>query len=245
MGKPAVGTWIEMNNPDVSEQLSTLGFDWLVFDVEHGLFTMPDVQRMMQAMSTNTNCIPIVRVPINDPVYFKWALDMGAFGVVVPWVNTKEEASRAVRASKYPPEGIRGCGPRRASKYYSEVKDYVRSANDDVLVVVMIESQQALDNLDDILSVKGVDAAYIGPDDLSLNLGIFQQKDHPQFKSALTKVLDVCKRHGVAPGMHCNDTNINEAISQGFRFCALNDDDAFLVMGAKTCLQGVKALQER
>jgi len=239
-GEPSVGTWIEMNNPDVSEQLSVLGFDWLVFDVEHGLFTMPDVQRMMQSMNANSNCLPLVRVPINEPVYFKWALDMGAYGVVVPWVNTKEDALKAVRASKYPPEGIRGCGPRRASRYYSEVGDYVKKANEDVLVVVMIESQQAVDNIEEILSVKGVDATFIGPDDLSLNLGIFQQKEHPQFESALSKVLRACKKHGVAPGMHCGDANINDAISQGFQFCALNDDDTFLTIGANTCLRNVK-----
>ena len=239
-GKPSVGTWIEMNNPDVSEQLSSLGFDWLVFDVEHGLFTMPDLQRMMQSMSANADCIPLVRVPINEPVYFKWALDMGAHGVVVPWVNSKEEATKAVRASKYPPEGVRGCGPRRASRYYSEVADYVKNANDDILVVVMIESQQALDNLDEILAVKGVDAVFIGPDDLSLNLGIFQQREHAMFKGALSSVLEACKKHKVAPGMHCNDKNINQAISQGFQFCALNDDDTFLTIGAKSCLQELK-----
>jgi len=115
----------------------------------------------------------------------------------------------------------------------------VKRANEDVLVVVMIESQQALDNLDDILSVKGVDAAFIGPDDLSLNLGIFQQREDPRFKSALNKVLDACNRHKVAPGMHCNEKNINNAISQGFQFCALNDDDTYLTIGAKTCLQTV------
>jgi 2-keto-3-deoxy-L-rhamnonate aldolase RhmA len=104
----------------------------------------------------------------------------------------------------------------------------------------MIESQLALDNLDEILSVLGVDAVFVGPDDLSLNLGIFQQRDHQRFKSALTRVLDACKTHGVAPGMHCNENNINDALAMGFKFCALNDDDTFLTIGAKTCLQGVK-----
>src|SRR5208282_3606046 len=139
-GKPSVGTWLQLNNPDVSEELSMLGFDWLVFDAEHGVFTMPEVQRMMQSMNDSTNCVPFVRVPINESVYFKWALDMGARGVVVPWVNSKEDATKAVRASKYPPEGIRGCGPRRASRYYSELSDYVKNANEETMVVVMIES---------------------------------------------------------------------------------------------------------
>jgi 2-keto-3-deoxy-L-rhamnonate aldolase RhmA len=114
-GKPSVGTWLNMNNPDISEQLAMMGFDWLVCDLEHGLYAVRDVQRMMQSMSSVRDCLPLVRVPINEPVYFKWALDMGAQGVVVPSVNSKEEAIRAVQSSKYPPQGIRGCGPRRAS----------------------------------------------------------------------------------------------------------------------------------
>jgi 2-keto-3-deoxy-L-rhamnonate aldolase RhmA len=238
-GDPSVGTWVQLNNPDVSEELSLLGFDWLVFDVEHGVFTLPEVQRMMQSMN-DRSCVPLVRVPINEPVYFKWALDVGGYGVVVPWVNSKEDAIEAVRASKYPPEGIRGCGPRRASRYYSELSDYVKNINEEILVVMMIESQQALDNLDEILSVKGVDVAYIGPDDLSLNLGIFQQKEHPKFRAALAKVIDACDKHGVIPGMHCNEKNINDAIAQGFHFCALNDDDTFLTMGANACLKEVR-----
>jgi 2-keto-3-deoxy-L-rhamnonate aldolase RhmA len=129
-GKSSVGTWVNMSNPDVAEQLSMFGFDWLTFDLEHGLMTIPDVQRMMQAMN-GADCIPLVRVPINDPVYFKWALDIGACGVVVPYVNTKEEASRAVQACLYPPKGIRGCGPRRASRYYSVIAKYVKTSNDD------------------------------------------------------------------------------------------------------------------
>lgn len=225
-GKSTVGTWVNMGNPDVSEQLSILGFDWLTFDLEHGVMTIPDVQRMMQAMN-GTDCIPLVRVPNNEPVYFKWALDMGAYGIVVPNVNTREEASRAVRACLYPPQGIRGCGPRRASRYYSEMAKYVETFNNDVLVVVMIESEAGLNNIEEIVSVEGVDAVFIGPDDLSLNLGIFQQRDHQKFKSALSQVLDACKKHQVAPGIHCNESNINDALSMGFKFCALNDDDTF------------------
>src|SRR5271169_2826013 len=125
-GKPAVGTWVEMPYPDIAEQLSTMGFDWLVFDIEHGTYSFPQVQAMMQAMNTTSEyCLPLVRVPINEPVYFKWALDIGAQGVVVPMVNTKEEAENAVKSSKYPPEGFRGCGPRRASQYGARYKEYV------------------------------------------------------------------------------------------------------------------------
>jgi len=238
-GKPSVGTWICMGNPDVSEQLSMLGFDWLTFDLEHGSMTMPDVQRMMQAMSSS-ECVPLVRVPVNEPVYFKWVLDAGARGVVIPYVNSRQEAENAVRACKYPPEGARGCGPRRASRYYSSLTEYVKNANDDILIVVMIETQTALDNIDEILAVPGIDAVFIGPTDLSLSLGVFQQTDHPKFKSAIQRILEACGTHGVAPGIHCNENNINEALSIGFKFCCLNYDDAFLTMGARISLQKVK-----
>jgi 2-keto-3-deoxy-L-rhamnonate aldolase RhmA len=116
----------------------------------------------------------------------------------------------------------------------------VANANEDILTVIMIETQTALDNIDEILSVPGVDAVFIGPTDLSLSLGIFQQNDHPKFKSAINRVLEACSRHEVAPGIHCNENNINEALSTGFKFCCLNYDDAFLTMGAKLSLQKVK-----
>ena len=239
-GKPAVGTWVEMPYPDIAEQLSALGFDWLVFDVEHGTYSFPQVQTMMQAMSRSSQCLPMVRVPINEPVYFKWALDIGARGVVVPMVSSKEEAEKAVKSCKYPPQGFRGCGPRRAALYGSAYKEYVERANDDVLVITMIETEKAVRNIDAILSVKGIDAIFVGPDDLSLNLGVFQQRENPKFVRALRNILESCQSHGVSPGMHCNENNISSAISQGFRFVALNDDDTFLQQGAMRCLEKVK-----
>ena len=117
------------------------------------------MQRMMQAMN-GTNCTPLVRPQWNDMVIIKRVLDIGAHGVLVPWINTKEEAEYAVRACKYPPEGLRGYGPRRAALFDP---DYLKTANDEILVVAQIETQKAISNLDDILSVKGIDACYIGP----------------------------------------------------------------------------------
>ncbi|MDA4123507.1 MAG: aldolase/citrate lyase family protein, partial [Thaumarchaeota archaeon] len=198
-GKASVGTWLESASPDVAEQLAGLGFDWLLFDVEHGVFTFPQVQQMMQAMAKFSDCVPLVRVPINEPVYYKWALDIGAWGVVVPMVSTREEAERAVSSSKYPPLGSRGCGPRRVTNYGERHVEYVESANDETLLVVMIETAKAMENLDEILSVRGIDAVFIGPDDLSLNLGVFEQWSSPTYRAALEKVLASCRVHGVAP----------------------------------------------
>jgi len=177
-GQVVIGTFVGLGHPDVTESLSRLGFDWLVIDGEHAPLGLETMQRMLQAMN-GSNCTPIIRPQWNDMVIIKRVLDIGAHGVLVPWINTKEEAEYAVRACKYPPEGLRGYGPRRAALFDP---DYLKTANDEILVVAQIETQKAISNLDDILSVKGIDACYIGPFDLSRSFGLdSQQWDNPQY----------------------------------------------------------------
>jgi len=242
-GKPSVGTWLTIGHPDVSEILADLGFDWVVFDMEHGPLSVETVQGMMQSMSYSVDCVPMVRVGWNDLVLIKRALDIGAYGLVIPWVNTREDAVRAVSYCKYPPEGIRGCGPRRAAR---RDKEYIETANEEILILVQIETETAIKNLDEIFSVKGVDACFIGPSDLSMSLGVFRKFDHPKFRDAIDKVLRACKKSGVAPGMHCSESRqgrlpyINDAIAQGFQFCALDSDTGFLTTGTKEALRKVE-----
>src|ERR1035437_6442564 len=144
-----IGTFVGIGHPDITEWLSRQGFDFLLLDAEHGPLGFETLQRMMQSMN-GTNCVPIVRPQWNDPVIIKRVLDIGAYGVLIPWVNTKEEAENAVRACKYPPVGIRGYGPRRAGLLDP---DYYATANDELLIAVQIESDLAVKNLDEILSV--------------------------------------------------------------------------------------------
>lgn len=236
-GEPSVGTWVSIGHPDVSETLASLGFDWVVFDMEHAPLDIGVVQSMMQSMSRVGDCTSMVRVAWNDPVLIKRALDIGAYGLVIPWVNSGKEARAAVEACKYPPQGLRGFGPRRASLLDP---DYVKTANQEVLIVAQIETETAIRNIDEIVSVEGVDACFIGPYDLTMSLGVFMEWSHPRFVEAKRTVLEACKRKGVAPGIHCNEESINEAIAQGFQFCALNDDDTFLIKGAKDCLKRVE-----
>ena len=139
-GKPTLGSWIQIGHPDVAEIMANMGFDWLVLDNEHGPYSTETTQLLIQAMSS-TDTVPIVRVPWNDMVEIKRALDIGAYGVVIPMVNSKEEALHAVRACKYPPTGLRGVGPRRASRYGLDMKEYLRQANDEILIVIQIETQ--------------------------------------------------------------------------------------------------------
>jgi len=192
------------------------------------------LQRMMQAMN-GTNCIPIVRPQWNDPVVIKRILDIGAFGVLIPWVNSKQEAENAVRACKYPPEGIRGYGPRRAS--FSD-PTYYRTANDEILIAIQIETQLALDNLDGILSVPGIDACYIGSYDLSCSLGfgIPPKWNEPRYLAAFDQVVEAAKRHGKAAGLYAGSDNIRWALEKGFTFNTVDSADTFLIQGAQMAL---------
>jgi len=238
-GEPSVGTWIGIGHPDIPEILGNIGFDWFVFDMEHGPHSIEKVQNLMQAMSTSPT-LPLVRVPWNDMVMIKRALDIGAYGVVIPWVNTKEDAVYAVKACRYPlHNGLRGCGPRRASNYGFDT-EYFDMVDDEILIVVQIETETAIKNLDDIFSVEGIDVAFIGPFDLSMSLGCFRQFDNPKFTRALETVLTKAKEAGIAPGIFCGVDNINDYTAKGFQFNALGEDDDLLIYGCIEALKKVK-----
>jgi len=225
---------VGLGHPDVTERLSRMGFDWLLLDAEHGPLSFETIQRMMQAMS-GTGCTPIVRPQWNDFVVVKRVLDIGAHGVLIPWVNDGREAKAAVSACRYPPDGIRGWGPRRASLFDP---DYYATANEEILVSVQIETRKALDNLDEILSVDGVDACYIGPWDLSNNLGfgVPPKWEDSRYLEAFDRVLEAAEDHGKPAGMFANIDNIGWALERGFRFNTVGDADSFLVHGAKIAL---------
>jgi len=234
-GDTVIGTFVGLGHPDVSEWLSRLGFDWLLLDAEHGPLGFETLQRMMQPMN-GTGCVPIVRPQWNDPVVIKRVLDIGAYGVLVPWVNSRKEAEDAVRACRYPPKGIRGWGPRRAAMFDP---DYFRTANEELLVAVQIETQSALDNLDEILAVEGVDACYIGSWDLSNNLGfgVPPRWGEKRYLSAFDRVLKAAEGAGKPAGMFASIDNIQWAVEKGFRFNTVDDADAFLMRGAKMALE--------
>ena len=241
-GKPSIGTWISVGHPDVSMYLADLGFDWLVCDMEHGPFGPETYHFMVQAVLYNRkNCMPMARIPWNDLIWAKKAMDAGATGLVIPRVETAEMARETIRIMKYPPQGERGAGPRLAAFHDP---DYFDTVNEESLVVVMIETQRGLDNIDEIFAVEGVDACFVGPSDFTLDMGIHRQYTHPRFKDALDRIVKAGEEHGVAPGMHCQTTpgptNINNAIEQGFKFCAVSSDVGFLRVAATDAINGVK-----
>ena len=242
-GEVAIGTFVGIGHPDMTERLSVLGFDWLLLDGEHGPFGFETMQMMMQSMRGD-DCSAIVRVQWNDPVIIKRALDIGAHGVLVPWVNTREEAEAAVAACKYPPQGIRGCGPRRASLVHG--RDYITTANEGILVAVQIETAAAVKNIDDIIGVEGVDTAYIGPVDLSMDMfGAPPKWDEPDYQEAFDTVLKAAERAGKPAGMYCFSGNIEWAIEKGFRFCSVDSDDSFLMRAGSDALKKARSAAAR
>jgi len=241
-GKPTVGAWLCIPNSFSTEVMAHIGFDWLVIDMQHGLIDYSQAVPMLQAIST-TDVIPLARVPWNEPSIIMKMLDAGAWGVVVPLINTRADAEAAVAACRYPPVGIRSYGPTRASVYVGG--DYVGRANDQVLCIVMIETKQALENLDDIMSVPGVDACYIGPADLSYALGLPPRtdSDEPAHVAAVARILDSARRHGVAPGIHTGSPAFAaHCIEQGFQMVTLTSDVASIGKGAWQDLQELRKL---
>ncbi len=230
-GQPVIGTFVGLGHPDVTEWLSRQGFDFLLLDAEHGPLGFDTLQQMMQSMN-GTGCVPIVRPQWNDPVIIKRVLDIGAYGVLIPWVNSRLEAENAVKACKYPPAGIRGYGPRRAAMLDP---NYYATANDEILISVQIETEQAINNLEDILSVPGIDSCYIGPMDLSSNMGfgIPPKWNEPRYQTAFERVLRVAQQHGVPSGLYASKDNIKWAVEKGFKMNTVDDADTFLVRGAQ------------
>jgi len=235
-GEPSVGTWLSLPSPASAEYVSRLGFDWLVVDAEHSPVEIGTLAQMFMAMAASP-IAPMVRVPWNRPERFKQVLDGGAWGVVVPMVNSRNEAERAVQATRYHPMGQRSVGGgRHALSFDTTAADYYRHANDEVLLVLQIEHVEGVEHADDILSVPGVDACFIGPNDLAasmgLGLGVSLESDHPRMVEAITHVQQICRRHGVAPGIHCSDAAaVNQRIDEGFQFCAMASELRYMLHG--------------
>ena len=231
-GEAVVNGWLSIPSSFSAEVMANQGFDSLTVDMQHGVIDYQVAVTMLQGIST-TGAMPMARVPWNDPARLMKILDAGAYGVICPMVNTRAEAEALVRACKYPPRGYRSWGPVRASIYAGA--DYGDHANDDIVVMPMIETAEAMKNLDDILSVPGVDGAYVGPSDLSLALGLkprLDQTDAPVVE-AQQKIAEACKRHGVVAGIH-NSTAAYalKMIAQGYQFVTLASDSRHMAMKA-------------
>ena len=226
--KPTVGAWLAFPDGHSAEIMANIGFDWLCVDMQHGAIDYADSIEMFRAIST-TATTPFVRVPWNDPATIMKALDAGAYGEIVPLVNNREEAERAVWAAKYPPEGGRSSGPTRAAIYGGT--DYQQKANNEIAVICMIETAEALEKLDEILSTPGVDAAYIGPSDLAYALGMEPTGDNtdPNHEAKVMEIYDACRKHGVTPGIHTGSAEFTQKwLKAGFQMVTLGTDSGFM-----------------
>ena len=187
-GKKVSGAWSQIASPIATEIMARAGFDFLMIDMEHGPGDVLALVAQCQAMN-GSDAVPFVRAPWNDFVVIKRILDAGAYGVLVPYVNTKDEAQAAVRACKYPPQGIRGiAGSPRAAGYGQNIMNYLKYANDEIFIMTAIETPEAVANLDEILAVDGLDGLFVGPMDLSTSMGYFGNPNNPQVQQVIAGV---------------------------------------------------------
>ncbi len=245
-GRQTVGCWLSLANTFTAESLANLGFDWVCVDLQHGLLDYQDLTHLLPAISTSA-ATPLVRVPWNEPDHIGKALDAGAYGVIVPMVNNRAEAERAVSACRYPPEGVRSFGPIRAALYGG--RGYAAGANEQIACIVMIETREGLENLEAIVTTPGVDAVYIGPADLALALGLppVGDNDHPDHAAAVGRILEACRRAGIGAGIHTSSlAYARRYLEQGFNLVTLGSDAGFMMRAAAADLAAVRqGLDER
>jgi 2-keto-3-deoxy-L-rhamnonate aldolase RhmA len=233
--KASVGTWIQIPSPDICEILSTYNLDFVTFDMEHTHMSYESLPDMFRAFK-GTNIKPYVRVRSNDTIEIRRALDIGAAGVIVPLVHTPEEAAKAVESAKYPPEGKRGFAFCRANNWGKDFSRYARKANSDTKVFVMAESRMAVENIDDIAKIEGLDGVFIGPYDMSASYGLLGQTKHSTLEGAFNRILDACRRNEIIAGKHVvsiDNQYIESDIKKGFRMIAAGIDALFIHEGAK------------
>lgn len=235
IGKTTFGVTITIGSPEVPYALGSLGLDWVNFDSQHSVLNNSTISGMIQALG-NSKTVPIVRVLSNDPSQINKALDMGAQSVIVPLVNTRSEAEKAVRSAKYKPPGSRSYGSRVSLRD----PDYTTTADNEIMVIPQIETALALQNVEEIVTTDGVDAVFCGPYDLSMSLGIFRQFENPIFQRAVESFVSVCKAHGVAPGLLAPTGPVQKDIQLGFKLISLGGDLSFLIRGIGDVLRSAK-----
>jgi len=241
-GQVALGGWIMMGYPSIAEIFAGEGLDWVCVDMEH---TSNDIRIFHEiALAVKGyDCDLFARLHSCDAVQAKLVLDAGANGIIVPSVNTVELAERAVKMAKFPPEGFRGASFARATDFGRNFESYYNGHNENVIVIIMLEHIDAVKNVDEILSIDGIDGTLIGPYDLSASMGLAGQLKHPDVEAAQMQLLEACKRHNVPAGFHVVPVDsdlLRERIEQGYRFIGCSLDTELLIYSTREMLKGVK-----
>ena len=238
-GDLLVGTMITLNAPEVAELLAEVGFDWLFIDAEHGVFEAREIQALLQAAGTATPTL--VRVAAGTEVPVKKALDVGASGIIVPQVNTAEQAAEVVRLARYAPAGSRGVGVARAHGYGLHLAEYVRSANERVAVIVQAEHIEAVRNIEAIVRVAGIDAVLVGPYDLSASMGKVGQVEDGEVRQAIDRVTAVCRDAGIRLGIFgVSAAAVKPYIDQGYTLIVAGVDTILLGQAARGIVAELK-----
>jgi 4-hydroxy-2-oxoheptanedioate aldolase len=232
-GGTALGAWLFLREPLVAEAAALSGYDYVCIDMQHGLMSYEHAVTMLYAMA-RTETTPIVRVPWNEPGIIGRVLDAGAGGVVIPMVNTADDARAAVQACFYGPKGARSMGPVGVSARAGR-EGYFGSANNSVICIPMIETKEAVGNLDEILAVPGIDAVYVGPADLSITYGLQPMNDQtdPEWNAALELVVARCAVHGVVPGVHADPSIAGKRAAAGFKMITVGYDFSNVMNGIR------------
>lgn len=239
-GGTVINGWLHIPSTWTAEVMAHQGWDSLTIDMQHGVADLNAAFQMMQAIST-TATIPLVRVPWNEPGVIMRSLDLGAYGIICPMINTRAQCEAFVGACRYHPQGYRSLGPVRARIYGGP--DYAERANDTILTIAMIETGEAMDNLDGILSVPGLDAIYIGPSDLGLSLfgSARADSEDPAFLEAIDTIMNAARRHNVKIGMHtASVAYARKMIARGAQFVTVLSDTALMSDTAKMVVNQMK-----
>lgn len=230
--RPLIGIWSMLNSATGMEVVCGSGYDWVLLDGEHSSLELRDAIEQLRVVA-GSNTMPIVRLPHNDPILFKRFLDAGMTTVMVPHVESAAEARAAVDAMHYPPKGSRGIAVMHRASRYGRVPNYLASASESLCLIVQIETPAALDRLEEIASVPGVDAVFFGPGDLSATLGLIGQPDHPKVQDAIAGGLERARRLGVPAGVLAPNPAAGQRYLQlGFPFVSIGNDLALLVQAA-------------
>ncbi len=246
-GNLSIGTWITLGHASIAEIFAKAGFDWLVVDLEHSTISIEQAGELIRTIDL-AGVAPLVRLTFNDINQIKRVMDAGAHGIVVPNINTPQEAKDAVLATRYAPLGRRGVGLGRAQKYGPGFKDYLDWQKDAPVVIVMIEHESALDHLEDIFAVPGVDGFIIGPYDLSCSMGMPGEFERPEFIAVMQRILNAGLKAGCAPGLHIVEPDmvyLRQAISEGYRFIAYGVDIRMLDVSARVGVQVAKDMEKK
>lgn len=240
-GQLSIGSWISLGHTAIAEIFANAGFEWLVVDLEHSTITLNEAGELIRTIDLS-GVTPLVRLTSNDVNQIKRIMDAGAKGVIVPMVNSAEEAKQAVAATRYAPLGTRGVGLARAQGYGVDFKDYLEWQKEEPIVIVQIEHKDAVKNLEDILTVPGVDGFIIGPYDLTCSMSIPGEFEHPDYLAVMEQIRETAKRLNVSGGVHIVEPDkerLQEVIDDGYTFIAYSVDIRMLDTTAREGVKGI------